>query len=101
MIDKATSDFPTRRVIAKRQLQELVVRAGISSGGYLPSIRKASNLLGLNRDAIWQAYKELEREKLIEKAANGRYRRKPVGFMIGQTPGTVTTKAQASDINTV
>ncbi len=69
-----TSDHSTREESAKRQLKELITEGKISVNGYLPSIRNASRLLKLNRDAIWKAYRALEDERLIERTENGRYR---------------------------
>ena len=69
-----TSDHLTRKERAKQQLKELITEGKISVNGYLPSVRNASRLLELNRDAIWKAYRALEDERLIKRAENGRYR---------------------------
>ena len=83
MIQPPISDFSTRREIAKRRLKELADKAGIPSDGLYPSIRKAAGLLGINRDAVWQAYRELESDGFIVRTRNGRYRRSGNGSIGG------------------
>lgn len=68
-----------KRELARERVRELIQRGAIRGNGYLPSVRKAAELIGLNRDAVWRAYLDLEQEGFIRKAPNRRFELHP-GF---------------------
>jgi hypothetical protein len=68
-----------KRDQARERVRELIQRGKVQGNGYLPSVRKAAELIGLNRDAIWRAYLDLEQEGYIRKAPNRRFELHP-GF---------------------
>lgn len=63
----------SKRDEAKERIRELIQRGKLSGQGYLPSVRKTAELIGLNRDAVWRAYGDLEEEGYIQATANKRY----------------------------
>lgn len=67
----------SQREQAKERMKDLIQRGKLSSQGYLPSIREAANLIGFNRDAVWRAYIDLEKEGYIEATSNKRYKIHP------------------------
>ncbi len=71
------SNHTTQQEIAVERTKELIQKGRISRGSYLPSIRKASELFQVNRDAVWRAYVELEKSNVLEATDNGRYRVHP------------------------
>ncbi len=62
---------------AREHVRELIQKGALQGNGYLPSVRKAAELIGLNRDAVWRAYLDLEREGYIRKAPNRRFELNP------------------------
>ena len=67
-----SSNLPQRQQALLR-IKELIVSGRLSREGYLPSIRKTAELVGLNRDAVWHAYGDLEAEGYIRSTPNKRY----------------------------
>ena len=67
----------SQREQAKESMKDLIQRGKLSSQGYIPSIREAANLIGFNRDAVWRAYIDLEKEGYIETTSNKRYKIHP------------------------
>ena len=63
----------SKRDEAKERIRELIQRGKLSGEGYLPSVRKTAELIGLNRDAVWRAYGDLEAEGYIQATANKRF----------------------------
>ena len=64
-------ELPRKRVISKRaeakeRIKELILRGKLAGEGYIPSVRKTAELIGLNRDAVWRAYCDLENERFIQ-----------------------------------
>lgn len=68
-----------KREQARERVRKLIQRGKVPGRGYLPSVRKAAELIGLNRDAVWRAYLDLEQEGYIRKAPNRRFKLHP-GF---------------------
>ncbi len=66
-----------KRDQAREHVRELIRKGAVQGKGYLPSVRKAADLMGLNRDAIWRAYLDLEREGYIRQAPNRRFEINP------------------------
>lgn len=67
----------SQRELATERIKNLIHRGKFSSMGYLPSIRKMADMIGLNRDAVWRAYADLEKEFYIESTRNRRFRIHP------------------------
>lgn len=67
------STYLSQREQATERIKELIHRGKFSSQGYLPSIRKTAELIGLNRDAVWRAFSDLEKSGYIQATANKRY----------------------------
>ena len=67
----------SKREQAKERMKDLIQRGKLSSQGYLPSVREAATLIGFNRDAVWRAYIDLEKEGYVEATANKRYKIHP------------------------
>lgn len=63
----------SQREQANERIKDLILRGKLSGHGYLPSIRKIADLIGLNRDAVWRAFSDLEAEGYIQATANRRY----------------------------
>jgi len=70
-------DAIPKRDQAREKVRELIQRGAVQGKGYLPSVRKAADLMGLNRDAVWRAYLDLEREGYIQQASNRRFEINP------------------------
>ncbi len=66
-----------KREQARERVRELIQRGKVQGKGYLPSVRNAAELIGLNRDAVWRAYLDLEQEGYIRKAPNRRFELHP------------------------
>lgn len=63
----------SKRDEAKERIRELIQRGKLSGNGYLPSVRKTAELIGLNRDAVWRAYGDLESEGFLRATDNKRF----------------------------
>lgn len=48
------------------QIRELIFKGLLNAGDKLPSVRELSSLLTINPNTVSKAYKELERQKVIE-----------------------------------
>lgn len=64
----------SQKQLATEKIRDLIRRGRFSGEGYLPSIRKTAELIGLNRDATWRAYSDLESEGYIQSSKNRRYK---------------------------
>jgi DNA-binding LacI/PurR family transcriptional regulator len=58
-------------------IKEMVQRGSFSREGYLPSIRKLSEIIGQNRDAVWRALNDLEEAGYLRSAGNRRFQIAP------------------------
>jgi hypothetical protein len=62
-----------KRLLAYRRIRDLILSGRFAQVGCLPSIRKTAKLVALNRDAIWRAYADLEKDGYIKSAGNRKY----------------------------
>lgn len=67
----------SQRDQAKIRIKDLVLQGKLSSEGFLPSIRKTAEIVGFNRDAVWRALTELEKEGFVVSAENKRFELHP------------------------
>lgn len=59
------SSIPIYEQIIVR-IKELIIKGLLSPGDKLPSVRELSSIITVNPNTVSKAYKELEREKVIE-----------------------------------
>lgn len=56
------------------QLRHLVVSGVLAGGARLPTVRELARLLGVNRNTVQRAYRDLEQARLLEaRAGKGTY----------------------------
>ncbi len=67
------ANMRSQRELAKERVKDLIHSGKLLRDGYMPPIRKVSEAIGFNRDAVWKAYRELESEGYIKATENRRY----------------------------